>query len=196
MNLALLTISLLSLLAADPEWWQIDALRARLGAQGTKARLLGHDFGPREKSPEYAFLAAEVSPQRSVVVLNIGQQRALITCDIAKLETTVATIRYSFENKAEPAPAVNDVASVDLRGVRIANWVVLFHSETYSARSPLSFDVEGTEPLRFLITGLAPGTWEIWRNGWLEDPSGAVGRTSGALYFEGRPGSYFLRRVT
>ena len=63
------------------------------------------------------------------------------------------------------------------------------------ARSIVSFDLEAPGRLGFLVTGLASGSWEIWWNGWLEDPQGSVEPSSGALYFEGEAGSYFLKRL-
>jgi len=49
--------------------------------------------------------------------------------------------------------------------------------------------------MKFLIIGLAPGAWEIWRAGMRELEDGAVAPESGVLYFEGKPGSYFLRAI-
>ncbi len=85
------------------------------------------------------------------------------------------------------------VESVEMAGVRLAGWVVLFHAAPTSARTAVSFAAGGPTPLKILTGGLSPGMWDIWRNGWLEDNLAAVAPRAGALYFEGRPGSYFLR---
>jgi len=89
--------------------------------------------------------------------------------------------------------AIN-VSSLDLAGAALGDTAVLFHTEASSARSAVSFDSSETGGRRYLITGLAPGTWEVWRNGWLLDLDGRVMPQAGCLYFEERPGSYFFRR--
>jgi hypothetical protein len=73
--------------------------------------------------------------------------------------------------------------------------VIAFHNETHMAQSAVSFDVEAAGALQFLITGLAPGAWEIWRAGMRELEDGVVAPESGSVRFSGKPGSYFLRRV-
>ncbi len=103
-------------------------------------------------------------------------------------------IQLSPAGGATPAQ-VEPVVEIDLVGFRFGEWVVLFHPAGRSARSPLFFTTEGGERLRYLLTGLAPGTWEIWRNGWLEDPMGVVEGPEATLYFEGPPGMYFFRRL-
>ncbi len=102
-------------------------------------------------------------------------------------------LQFVDPEAATPLPA-GEVSSVELAGVRLADRVVLFHADTTSARGAVSFSVTGGGTLKYLVTGLAPGTWEVWWNGWLEDPQAFVDPKAGALYFEGPPGSYFLRR--
>jgi len=94
-----------------------------------------------------------------------------------------------------PGPEASPVSGFELAGARMGDWVVLFHTESRTARSPLSFETLGGEKVRVLLTGLAPGAWELWRNGWLEDPDGVVRPEAAALYFEARPGDFFLRRL-
>ncbi len=90
------------------------------------------------------------------------------------------------------------VESLDLEGLEIpGGWVVLFNTESRMAGSVLSFDTgKGSGTRRFVVTGLAPGSWDIWRDGWLIDIGVQVEPSEGVLYFEGRPGSYFLRRTS
>ena len=87
------------------------------------------------------------------------------------------------------------IDSEELAGLRLGSLVILFYTETHMARSAVSFDVAGPPEIKFLIVGLAPGAWEIWRAGMRELDDGAVAPESGVLYFEGKPGSYFLRHV-
>lgn len=105
----------------------------------------------------------------------------------------VNAIQFLDDEAGTPLP-VEEVSSLELAGVRLADRVALFYTEITTARSAVSFRVEGTETLKYVVTGLAPGDWEIWWNGWLEDPQGFVEPRAGALYFQGPAGSYFLRR--
>lgn len=97
--------------------------------------------------------------------------------------------------RTTPGPEASPLSGFELAGARMGEWVVLFHTESRTARSPLSFEALGGERVRVLLTGLAPGAWELWRNGWLEDPDGVVRPQAAALYFEARPGDFFLRRL-
>jgi len=90
------------------------------------------------------------------------------------------------------APETGEIDSSDLAGLRIRDRVILFGTETRMATA-VSFDVEGPPDLKFLITALAPGGWEIWRAGYLEIPDITVEREAGGMYFESKPGSFFLR---
>jgi len=169
-------------------WWELNALRELLGEQDRAVKPLGYDYGPDPQRPEYAFLAADVEgARRSIVLLH---PHTLITCEVGQTSEP----RLRIKQLQAAAPPKNSVSSADFAGVRLAGWVVLFHADVRSARSAVSFVLEGDDKLKFLVTGLAPGTWEIWRNGWLENQQAFVAPRAGALYFEGLAGSYFLRR--
>jgi hypothetical protein len=189
----------------------LETLRAIAGAG---ARPLGHDAGP-----DYAFLAVDAARgyegvrelTRSFVFL--PGLEALIAYDIAAPGTAVKWVAEGADKRdsvgtvsaAESsalhviqtgkAQAIGKIESDDLAGVRLAQHVVAFHTETRMAQSAVSFEVAGPPELKFLITGLAPGLWEIWRAGMLEISDSLVAPEAGALHFAGKPGSYFLRHV-
>lgn len=94
-----------------------------------------------------------------------------------------------------PHSRVEEISTIDLAGVRIGDWIVLFNADNHSAASGVYFTIEGDRVVKCLLTGLAPGRWEIWRNGWREDSGPDVAKEAGALYMEGKPGSYFVRRL-
>jgi hypothetical protein len=147
---------------------------------GTTA--VAHWAGPEPSQPDAAFLALH-SPQagvRSIVALKHGAR--------VYFHRTVRV-----EGAANPVP----VSSLDIEGVMTQGWAILFHSESGLLRSAFSFDTGKREErnLRFLITGVAPGVWEVWRNGWVVDTSVVVRAAEAVLYFEERPGSYFIRRL-
>jgi hypothetical protein len=102
--------------------------------------------------------------------------------------------KLSMRFAGESPQAVN-LVDVDVVGVRVGTWVVLFHTEQTRARSALSFRVEHDDRLRFLITGLAPGGWDVWRNGWLENDTAGVEPKEAVLFFEAPAGSFFIRSL-
>ena len=195
-------------------WWSLESLRSLLETEPSAVIALGHAYGPEEKNPEFAFLAADVTKaypsatgpvRRSTVFLRDG---VLLRLAIgAPLGDVPASLRRQLicERKqfsidtiaADYATAdIEPIASIDVAGARIGSWVVMFHNEPSSAASAVGFYVETAAARRYLVTGLAPGNWQIWRNGWLVDPGIFVRPRQGVLYFEGRSGSYFLRRLS
>ncbi len=100
---------------------------------------------------------------------------------------------HAREDRRSDLP-VEFISSVDLAGACIGRWVVLFHNETHTAREPQFFYVDRDGPLQFVVTGLAPGAWELWHAGFVKEPSLEVPPRAGSLYFEGFAGDYFLRR--
>jgi hypothetical protein len=161
--------------AEQNSWWSMPAMRARL-PEGTT---LGYWAGPDAGRPDAAFVA--VSPDRKRVLSAVA------------LEGGSRVIRCEGDKVSGAPDGARRVSSLDIEGVSDGGWVVMFHTEPVLARSVLSFDTgAGDGSMRFVLTGLAAGNWEIWRNGWSVD-SVEVRPREGVLFFEGRPGSYFLR---
>lgn len=172
----------------EGRWWEPAALRKLLEApENTTFR---HSHGPDAKSPQYAYATSlGGGARRSVVVL---EQGVILTFGVSNGPSDRPVMK--MRQCAAPIET-GPIESLDLVGTRIGDRVVLFHAETRSATSAVSFDVAGPQKLKFLIVGLQVGTWEIWHNGFLFDPAGAVERDSGVLAFDGPPGGYFLRRI-
>ncbi|HWQ55938.1 MAG TPA: hypothetical protein VN442_19775 [Bryobacteraceae bacterium] len=116
-------------------------------------------------------------------------------------ETLVARPRQSrpdamFLNVTQFGPPlpVELIWTIDLAGIRMGDRVVLFHPGSHVAHQPVFFDVDEGELLKCLVTGLAPGFWDLWWRGWLEQPDLQVAPGEGVLYFESPKGGYYLRR--
>jgi hypothetical protein len=189
----------------------LDTLRS---LAGPRARPLGHD-----RTAEYAFLAVDAKAaypgmqevMRSFVFL--PDQHALVEFDIAISADPPVPVTWKLEGTGSVVTLLSNetqflhlvqmagrqtpgkIDSEDLAGLRLGSLAILFYTETHMARSAVSFDVAGPPSMKFLIVGMAPGAWEIWRAGMRELEDGAVAPESGVLYFEGKPGSYFLRHV-
>ncbi len=87
------------------------------------------------------------------------------------------------------------IREIDLTGVRVEDWYVWFHRDVTSAQSAISFLLDKGEDANFLITGMAPGAWEVWLDGWLQESPLRIRPETGAAYWRGARGSYFLRRL-
>jgi hypothetical protein len=158
-----------------------------LGPEAARGRALGHYFGPDAEKPDIAFLAADVNNvTRSVVVLRAS---AAVVSFAAAGEGRPEAPRVS----AATAPKTEPIESMDLAGVCVGEWALLFNIEPRATRGAVWFETAGAAKHRALVTGLAPGQWDIWRNGWLVEQGAIVRPTAGALYFEGPAGTYFLR---
>jgi len=95
--------------------------------------------------------------------------------------------------KGKPA-AVEKIESGGLTGVRLADRVVLFNRNSERTDRPVSFTVKGGGKLKYLVTDLAAGTWQVWRDGGIVHPAVPVSSSAGTLYFQGPSGNYSLRR--
>lgn len=107
-------------------------------------------------------------------------------------------MRFDGKVHVEGAKPAARLDSLDVAGVLVGEDAVLFHSEPGLLRSAFSFDTGAgvkASTLRFTITGVAPGIWEIWRNGWVVDIGVRVREREAVLHFSERPGSYFIRRL-
>jgi hypothetical protein len=183
-------MALLAICPIEGRWWEAASLRKLLGATDSDAQSFRHSHGPDANAPEYAYATVlSRGARRSAVVLSQG---AVLTFEIGggPADRPVLKVR-----NCEAPHSQGPIESLDLAGARLADRVVLFHAEARSGTSAVSFDVAGPARLKFIIVGLAVGTWEIWHNGFLVEPGGAVERDSGVLSFEGAPGGYFLRRI-
>jgi len=92
------------------------------------------------------------------------------------------------------APPVERLSAAGLTGVRVAGRVVWFQKESERIDHALSFTVAGDGTLHYLVTDLAEGTWQIWRDGKIVTPAVTVTQTAGTLWFDGPPGTWELRR--
>ena len=162
-----------------------------------------------------AYHGAAKAVQRSVVVL---KQNTLIMFDVVAggtkafwaLNGDTANLNHKsipFSNgtsdqvflnvfQEKTAANIGVLSTLDLAGVRIGEYAILFYVDVRAGRSAVFFDSNGGDKLKTLVAGLAPGSWEVWRNGWLDEPRVVVTREANALYYEGEPGGYFLKRTS
>jgi hypothetical protein len=200
----------------NPEWWTPAAFKSFVPSH--QGEPLAYYRGPGLPTPEFAYAAFEDGKaQRSLVFLRPpSASPAIVAFDwfggqainpVVEVDTSVWKHSLPFSLHAESQlqvfeairkdaqPAlVAPVESLDLRGATLGSWTLLFHDGAVGARSALSFAVETPENGNYLVAGLSPGVWDVWRNGWLQDLDGTVRAGSALLFFPSRAGSFFLRR--
>ena len=91
---------------------------------------------------------------------------------------------------------MNDVKRIDagkVVGVQIADRIVTFSKNSLPLSGKIDMKVDGNTSMKFVITDLIPGTWQIKKDGKVYIPAMEV-RSDGILSFEGTAGHYeFLR---
>jgi heparin/heparan-sulfate lyase len=92
------------------------------------------------------------------------------------------------------APAVERLTAKGMTGVRVADRVVWFQTASERTERAVAFTVRGARTMKYLVTDLAAGTWQVWRDGKIVRPAVRVTESEGTMYFEGPAGSYELRR--
>jgi hypothetical protein len=201
--------------SGDSPWWDLQSVKRALPQTSPPARLMAYAAGPQRSAPAYAFAAfdetsshpsAARTVRRSIVALE-GEKTLSFDWVAANDPTARWTMPEGGRRLQSPSTAegafltafttepVLAVEGVDLTGARIGEWLVLFHTDAFSASSAVSFYIPGHDRLRILLTGLAPGVWQIWHNGWLEEPHAAIAKTAFSYYWEAAAGDYFLRRL-
>ena len=102
-------------------------------------------------------------------------------------------VMQAMDRERTPLP-VERLEAAGLVGVQVADRVVWFNRAGSRTDRPVAFSARGGGPLQFLVTDLAEGTWQVWRDGVIAIPAANVSAEEGALYFTGPAGSYTLRR--
>lgn len=173
---------------AAPACWAATGLAARTGALAGVVETTGGRFA----AAGVAFLH-QYGRTRPIVPRPAAEDCHLCWDEPAGEARLLAAL--AFPRPGAPAPVLEPVAEIDLAGIHAGAWVVLFHTGLSSARSAVFFETRGQGTLRYLIGGLAPGVWQIWRNGFLTIPDALVRPHAGTLYFEAPAGNYFLRAL-
>lgn len=146
----------------------------------------GPDSTPlaRAAGPDYDFFACDIKGSRHSVA-TFRPIRATVIYDYAEGKESLDIRGFASPER---------IKDLDFAGARLGSYVALFHRAANLARSSVSFRVDAPGRLKYLVTGLAPGDWDIWFQGFRENTL-TVNPREACLYFEGDPGGYFLRHA-
>jgi len=161
---------------------EIDNLEIEaIGGPGKEFWVFGENYpnsprGDREGSHELGAWRMQLSPKAP-----------------AELDCFLNVMQVMDRESGSPHPA-HLVEGEAVVGIQVADRAVLFSRSGQRLDEPVSFDLSGEGALKVLVTDLAEGTWQIWRDGEIIAPAVEVSADGGVLYLEGPAGSYALRR--
>ncbi len=98
------------------------------------------------------------------------------------------------DNTCKKLNKVKRLDGVRIVGVQISDRVVTFSKDTTPLSGHFQLKVEGEGILKFVITDLKPGNWQVLKDGDVYLPIQEVKSDDGILYFEGMAGEYEFRR--
>ncbi len=135
-----------------------------------------------------------IPPKRDPKLYEVGAWRVeLSPAKPSENDLFLNVMQVMARDTGKPFP-VAKLESGDLIGVRVADSVVFFNRTGDRMSHAVSFTVSGSSPLKCLVTDLAEGTWQVWRDGRIIRPAVTVNGDEGTLYFQAPPGNYQLRR--
>ncbi len=123
----------------------------------------------------------------------IGEWRVEVSPREAAVTDLFLNVLQVMEKGVRPMEATR-IDSPELVGVRVGGRVVLFNRISRRAGRAVSFSLPQGESYKVLVTDLAAGNWQVWRDGRVADPAMLVTEDAGTFYFEGPGGEYVLRR--
>jgi heparin/heparan-sulfate lyase len=124
----------------------------------------------------------------------IGAWRVELSPKEPAAEDLFLNVMQALERGRGQALAVDRIDSSEMVGVRLAERAVLFSHTSDRTDRPLAFRLRGSGPLKCLVSDLAEGNWQVWRDGRIVHPAVPVSGDAGTLYFDGPAGDYSLRR--
>lgn len=78
--------------------------------------------------------------------------------------------------------------------LRLADRVVWLQTAGERTERAVAFTVAGGGAMKYLVTDLGAGAWQVWRDGKIVRPAARVAESEGTMYFEGPAGNNQLRR--
>lgn len=155
-----------------------DAQIEKVGGKGKEFWVFGTNY-PNEASPNRPDDANEK-----------GAWRVEVSPKAAATENYFLNVMQVADNTCKQ---MNDVKRIDAEkvvGVQIADRIVTFSKNSQPLSGKVDVKVDGNTTMKFVITDLIPGTWQIKKDGKVYIPAMEVRSDDGILAFEGAAGHY------
>lgn len=159
-----------------------DARIEKIGGKGKEFWVFGTNY------------ANDAMPRRPDDANERGAWRIEISPATATAENYFLNVMQVADNTCLQMNEVKRIDADKIVGVQIADRVVTFSKDSQPLPGKFNFAVSGGQTMKFVITDLIPGTWQIKKDGKVYIPALEVRTDDGILSFEGTAGRYeFLR---
>lgn len=132
----------------------------------------------------------EASPNRPDDANEKGAWRVEVSPAVAASENYFLNVMQVADNTCKQ---MNDVKRIDadkIVGVQIADRIVTFSKNSQPLFGKFDMNISGDKTVKFVITDLIAGTWQIRKDGKVYIPAKEVRSDDGILSFEGTAGHY------
>ena len=159
-----------------------DAQIEKVGGKGKEFWVFGTNY-PNEASPNRPDDANEK-----------GAWRIEVSPKTAATENYFLNVMQVADNSCKQMNEVKRIDTDKVVGVQIADRIVTFSKNSQPLSNRFDVKTTGDKTMKYVITDLIPGTWQIKKDGKVYIPAMEVCSDSGVLSFEGTTGHYeFLR---
>lgn len=159
-----------------------DAQIEKVGGKGKEFWVFGTNY-PNEASPNRPDDANEK-----------GAWRVEVSPKAAATENYFLNVMQVADNSCKQMNEVKRIDADKVVGVQIADRIVTFSKNSQPLSNRFDVKTTGDKTMKYVITDLIPGTWQIKKDGKVYIPAMEVCSDSGILSFEGTAGHYeFLR---
>ena len=154
----------------------------KVGGPGKECWVFGKNY-PNDAMPPYPDPANER-----------GSWRVEVSPAQPATENYFLNVLQVTDNTCKQLNGVKRLDGAHTVGVQIADRIVTFSKDSEQLSGRFELKVEGEGNLKFVITDLKPGNWQVLKDGKVYLPIREVKSDDGTLCFEGTAGTYEFRR--
>ncbi|MDL2211152.1 DUF4962 domain-containing protein [Bacteroides sp. OttesenSCG-928-M17] len=134
--------------------------------------------------------ANDPMPNRPDPANERGEWRVEVSPRVPATENYFLNVMQVADNNCKQLHDAKRIDGEKIVGTQIAEYVVTFAKDGAPLSGKFDLKVSGTTPMKFILTDLVAGTWQIKRDGKLFIPATQVRSDDGVLFFEGTGGHY------
>lgn len=132
----------------------------------------------------------EATPNRPDDANEKGAWRVEVSPAVAANENYFLNVMQVADNTCKQMNEVKRIDADKIVGVQIADRIVTFSKNSQPLSGKFDMTIVGDKTLKFVITDLIAGTWQIRKDGKVYIPAKEVRSDDGILSFEGTAGRY------